>query len=136
MAGLGATLGFLAWNRPPARLFLGNSGSQPLALLVSALAFATLCDAHATGGSGLRSWAILFPLAWPLLDFAFVSVSRTLRGSVPWHGGRDHTTHRLAGRFGSDRAVFLTILAVTVTATVVGLLVLKGITPLSQGSLT
>ncbi len=126
MAGLGATLGFLAWNRPPARLFLGNAGSQPLALLVSALVFAALCKAHGTGGAGLRGWSILLPLGWPLLDLVFVSASRTCRGSVPWHGGRDHTAHLLSRWLGSDRAAFAAVLAFTLAAVVIGLLILKG----------
>lgn len=125
-AGLGATLGFLAWNRPPARLFLGNAGSQPLGLLIPAIVFAALCGPSWTIGAGGRAWVLLLPLAWPLLDLVVVSVGRTFRGSAPWCGGRDHTTHRLARRMGSDKAVFAALLIVTSLATAAGYLILRG----------
>jgi UDP-GlcNAc:undecaprenyl-phosphate GlcNAc-1-phosphate transferase len=101
----GAVLGVLLWNLPPARIYFGNAGSVPLATL---LAFWLVAGGTARGAEGhVRAFrsagaAALLPLAWPLADLAFVSLSRWRRGVRPWVGGRDHTTHRLARALRSD----------------------------------
>ncbi|MBK8229983.1 MAG: hypothetical protein IPK72_05200 [Candidatus Eisenbacteria bacterium] len=106
-AGAGATLGFLCWNLPPARIFLGNGGSEMLSLLAAAL----LAVAWARPTAEPR-WTLLLPFAWPLFDFVFVVLRRLREGRKPWQGGRDHTTHLLARRFGSDRPVTALLLLV------------------------
>lgn len=100
LAGAGATAGFLIWNLPPARVFLGNGGSEMIALLASLL----LAFAWARPGGGPR-WSLLLPFAWPLFDLAFVVLRRWKEGRRPWDGGRDHSTHVLSRRFGGDRPV-------------------------------
>lgn len=80
-AGLGACLGFLLYNFPPARTFMGDGGSL---LLGAALVLAW----EAKGPGVTAAW-----LAVPLLDAAFVTVRRILTGQRPWIGGRDHTGH-------------------------------------------
>jgi UDP-N-acetylmuramyl pentapeptide phosphotransferase/UDP-N-acetylglucosamine-1-phosphate transferase len=129
LAAGGASLGFLCWNRPPARLYLGNAGSLAVAtvlpLLLIALAIrvaggigpglslAPEAGRTASGGAndleGVSRWhllAILPVFAWPLLDLAVVTWARLRRGDPPWKGGRDHLAHRVARRLGSDRASF------------------------------
>ena len=129
LAACGASLGFLCWNRPPARLYFGNAGSLAVAtvlpLLLIALAmrvaggispgFGLAPEARraASGGAngleGVSPWhflAILPVFAWPLLDLAVVTRARLRRGDPPWKGGRDHLAHRVARRLGSDRASF------------------------------
>jgi UDP-GlcNAc:undecaprenyl-phosphate GlcNAc-1-phosphate transferase len=102
LAGCGASLGFLLWNRPPARMFLGNAGSQTVALLLCVLLLEILlAPGRIPAGRGRIGWVFL-PLAWPLVDLAFVTATRVRRGVPPWRGGRDHTTHRLARALGSD----------------------------------
>ena len=108
-----AALGVLAWNLPPARLYFGNAGSLPLATL---LAFWILAGGRAFGespgapGTAGGATAVVIavvagPLLWPLIDLVYVSIARGRRGVPPWVGGRDHTTHLLARRLGSDRRV-------------------------------
>ena len=79
--------------------------------------------------SGVTSavrWAVLLPLIWPLVDLVFVSVTRWARGSSPWTGGRDHTTHRLARKLGSDRAVFALLLAAALLTAGIGAALIRG----------
>jgi UDP-GlcNAc:undecaprenyl-phosphate GlcNAc-1-phosphate transferase len=83
LAGAGASLGFLVHNWPPARVFLGDGGSLMLGALLAAAWYP-----HG-------ALATLAGLAVPLLDSLFVVASRLKRGIAPWHGGTDHTGHRL-----------------------------------------
>jgi UDP-GlcNAc:undecaprenyl-phosphate/decaprenyl-phosphate GlcNAc-1-phosphate transferase len=127
LAACGASLGFLCWNRPPARLYLGNAGSLavatvlPLVLLGVALSGGSVLKSGggpnpggplSAGAADLTSaapwrFAMVLPVfAWPLLDLAVVTGARLRRGDPPWRGGRDHLAHRLARRLGSDRASF------------------------------
>jgi UDP-GlcNAc:undecaprenyl-phosphate/decaprenyl-phosphate GlcNAc-1-phosphate transferase len=81
--GAAACLGFLVFNWPPARVFLGDSGSLMLG------AFLTL----AWYPHGIL--AMLAGLAVPLIDALFVVISRLKAGRPPWQGGTDHTAHHL-----------------------------------------
>ena len=93
----GAAAGFLAFNLPPARLFMGDAGSH---FLGAALAGLTVLDAGRAGGAGPAPVAlvVLVPLvllAVPLFDTALVAVERVRHGRPVMAGGRDHTSHRL-----------------------------------------
>ena len=122
-AGAGASLGLLLWNRPPARLFFGNSGSQAVAVVLSALLWLTLAP---VAGAGRRPWWVLLPLAWVLFDFGFVVLTRIGRGQSPWQGGRDHTTHRLARRLGSDGGAAAVLALAVGTGVVLACSLLRG----------
>ena len=94
----GAAAGFLVWNAPPARIFMGDAGSH---FLGAALAGLTLLDGGRAGTAGAApaALAILVPvvlLAVPLFDTALVAVERRRHHRPLSVGGRDHTSHRLA----------------------------------------
>jgi UDP-GlcNAc:undecaprenyl-phosphate GlcNAc-1-phosphate transferase len=94
----GAAAGFLIWNAPPARIFMGDAGSH---FLGAALAGLTLLDGGRAGTAGAApaALAILVPvvlLAVPLFDTALVAVERRRHHRPLSVGGRDHTSHRLA----------------------------------------
>ena len=92
LALAGACAGFLPWNFPRARIFLGDAGS--LLLGYSLGASAVLASAAAPPG-----WARLGPplmLAYPAFDMIFVVVNRLREGRKVYVGGRDHSNHRLA----------------------------------------
>jgi UDP-N-acetylmuramyl pentapeptide phosphotransferase/UDP-N-acetylglucosamine-1-phosphate transferase len=90
----GSSAGFLFWNLPPARLFLGNLGSS----VIAGLASLTVLEHGTRGFEALLQ--VVLPLSWPLADLVFVTLRRVAHGRAPWHGGRDHTTHELARRIG------------------------------------
>lgn len=107
---IGACAGFLAYNAPPARIFLGDAGSHLLGFVLAALALQSLASEPSV--PHLAAVAIL--LAYPLFDVLFVVVDRTLRKRPIHVGGVDHTTHRLSRKVG----VWGTIGVVTSVATV------------------
>jgi UDP-GlcNAc:undecaprenyl-phosphate GlcNAc-1-phosphate transferase len=93
---IGACAGFLAYNAPPARIFLGDAGSHLLGFVLAALALQSL----ASEPSVPHLAAVALLLAYPLFDVLFVVVDRTLRKRPIHVGGVDHTTHRLSRMLG------------------------------------
>ena len=95
----GSTLGFLIWNRAPARIYMGDAGALFLGLLIATLTvrFKPSTDNLAT------SFAIpVLLLAIPILDTTVAVFSRLRRKVSPFQGGKDHLSHRLV-RFGLTR---------------------------------
>jgi UDP-GlcNAc:undecaprenyl-phosphate GlcNAc-1-phosphate transferase len=88
----GACVGFLRYNFPRARIFLGDAGS--LFLGYSLGASALLAFDGAPRGWG-RIGALLM-LAYPAFDMSFVVVNRLREGRKIYEGGKDHSNHRLA----------------------------------------
>jgi UDP-GlcNAc:undecaprenyl-phosphate/decaprenyl-phosphate GlcNAc-1-phosphate transferase len=93
---IGACSGFLVYNAPPARIFLGDAGSHLLGFVLAALALQAL----SVDISPSRVAAVGILLAYPLFDVLFVVVDRTLRKRPIYIGGVDHTTHRLSRKLG------------------------------------
>jgi len=107
----GSTLGFLIWNRSPARIYMGDAGALFLGVLIAIL---TVRFKPATGNS-ISSFAIpVLLLAIPILDTTVAVFSRIRRQVSPFQGGKDHLSHRLV-RFGLSRksaAITLWLLSV------------------------
>ncbi len=94
-AGLaGATLGFLRYNLPPAKIFMGDTGSQVLGLGLGAMALMGVSGQHSTRLVGILALPTLL-LAVPIFDTLFVTFQRLLHGRHPFQGGTDHLSHRL-----------------------------------------
>jgi UDP-N-acetylmuramyl pentapeptide phosphotransferase/UDP-N-acetylglucosamine-1-phosphate transferase len=93
-AGLVAAgaLGFLAWNRPPAKIFLGDVGSVPLGYLLGWLLLGL-------AGTGQWQAAVILPLYY-LADATLTLARRGLRGEKVWRAHREHFYQRAvqAGR--------------------------------------
>lgn len=89
----GATLGFLRYNLPPAKIFMGDTGSQVLGLGLGAAALMGTWH-HSTRLVGMLFLPTLL-LAVPIFDTLFVTVQRLLHGRNPFRGGTDHLSHRL-----------------------------------------
>ena len=97
----GALAGFLPWNFPQARAFLGDAGSHLVGYLLAVMAilphFYTKLNPHP-----LAVLSPLLVLAVPLLDLAQVSIYRTLHRRPFWLGDTNHLSHRLT-RAGLSR---------------------------------
>ncbi len=90
-----AALGFLAWNRPPARIFLGDVGSTSLGYLAFAL------SAQGIGRGWFMPWLPLIAFAPFLLDSSATLLRRLLRGERFWEPHRQHLYQRIVARGGS-----------------------------------
>jgi UDP-GlcNAc:undecaprenyl-phosphate GlcNAc-1-phosphate transferase len=92
LALAGSALGFLWWNRNPARIYLGDSG----ALFIGFILAISLLQFEPNVESRVASALIpVFILALPIIDTSVAVVSRILRGVSVFQGGRDHLSHRL-----------------------------------------
>ena len=95
----GSTLGFLIWNRAPARIYMGDAGALFLGLLIATLTVRFKPSAD----NLLTSFAIpVLLLAIPILDTTVAVLSRLRRKVSPFQGGKDHLSHRLV-RAGLSR---------------------------------
>ncbi len=103
----GALAGFLPWNFPHARAFLGDAGSHLVGYLLAVMAILP----HFYTKQHPRPLAVLAPLlvlAVPLIDLAQVSLYRTLHKKPFWTGDTNHLSHRLVrAGMSPTRAVLL-----------------------------
>jgi UDP-N-acetylmuramyl pentapeptide phosphotransferase/UDP-N-acetylglucosamine-1-phosphate transferase len=86
----GAMIGFAYFNRPVAKLFLGDVGSLPVGLLLGWLL-------TALAGNGARTAAILLPLYY-LADSTITLFRRLLKGEKVWQAHRSHFYQRATER--------------------------------------
>ena len=87
----GVCVGFLVFNRPPASVFLGDSGSHLLGYLIAAFTLYGAAPAHLWPFLG----KIVLATAVLLFELVFLIVVRTQRGIPPWRGSPDHFSLRL-----------------------------------------
>ena len=125
-----ACVGFLPWNLPPARIFLGDSGSMFLGFLLAGLAIGE-------GWAGLTQlgFTILAPtllLAVPIFNTTFVTVTRKLSGVPVSRGKADHINYRLLAHGLSRGRALLAVYVLSAVSGTVGVLVVTS-TPLAYG---
>jgi len=102
----GATIGFLLWNRPPARIYMGDAGALFLGLLIATLLIRF--DPNPIYLSASFAIPVLI-LAIPILDTSVAVISRLRRGISPFQGGQDHLSHRLMRAGLSKRQAVLSL---------------------------
>jgi UDP-GlcNAc:undecaprenyl-phosphate GlcNAc-1-phosphate transferase len=88
----GATIGFLLWNKSPAKIYMGDAGALFLGIIIS-VATIRLNPGITPTWHSLAIPVML--LAVPLLDTCVAVFSRLARGLSPLTGGKDHLSHRL-----------------------------------------
>ncbi len=104
----GAAAGFLLWNFPPAKIFMGDSGSGFLGIAVGVLWL------HSAGQAPqlLWSWAILLGVF--VVDASATLLRRLLRGERILEAHRSHAYQRASRRLGGHRPVTLAVAAIDI----------------------
>jgi UDP-GlcNAc:undecaprenyl-phosphate GlcNAc-1-phosphate transferase len=110
---VGALLGFLKYNWPPARLFMGDSGSLVVGFLLAVLSVKASSDSqHVT-----HALIPMFALAYPLLDTGVAILRRWLRGVPLSRADRRHVHHQLGALgLGTKKSLGIIYLASTALA--------------------
>ena len=110
---VGALGGFLVHNRYPARLFMGDAGSNFLGFLLGTL---TVVGTFTRPQQGYSPFGVLTPLlvmAVPLYDTTSVILIRLREGRSPFEADRRHFSHRLVDRGLTPPLAVRTIYLVT-----------------------
>jgi UDP-GlcNAc:undecaprenyl-phosphate GlcNAc-1-phosphate transferase len=102
----GATIGFLMWNKSPAKIYMGDAGALFLGVIIS-VATIRLNPGITPIWQSLAIPIML--LAVPLLDTCVAVFSRLARGLSPLTGGKDHLSHRLVRAGLSRRAAAIVL---------------------------
>ncbi|MGE3986790.1 MraY family glycosyltransferase [Pseudorhodoplanes sp.] len=124
LALLGALIGFAPFNRPVARLFLGDVGSLPLGLVVGWL-LALLAN------KGHLAAAILLPLYY-LMDATITLIRRLARGERVWQAHRTHFYQRATDNGFTVRQVIARVVAVNIALVALAALCVRFDTPATE----
>jgi len=111
----GSLAGFLCFNRAPASIFMGDSGSYLVGLLLASMTvLGTFYDRSTDVGRHVML-APLCILALPLYDFCSVMLIRLRQGRSPFQPDKSHFSHRLVDLGLSPRQAVRTVYLVTLT---------------------
>ena len=121
---LGAMVGFLCFNFPPASIFMGDSGSLTIGFVLGVL---TILTTYVPPGAdfGAGWYAVFAPvvvLAVPLYDLIVVSFIRLMKGKSPFVGDTNHFSHRLVRRGMSKRTAVLCLYLLTAATSVAAII--------------
>jgi Fuc2NAc and GlcNAc transferase len=100
------TLGFLVWNWPPAKIFMGDVGSGYVGYAVATLALAS------AGSNPVAVWVWLILGGVFFVDATVTLVRRVMRGERAHQAHRSHAYQWLSRRWASHRRVTLAVLAI------------------------
>lgn len=103
-----AVIGFLVWNFPPARIFMGDAGSGFLGVVLGILSL----QAAWVSSSMLWGWLILMGVF--IVDATFTLIRRLARGDKVYEAHRSHAYQFASRHYGSHRRVTLAVLAINV----------------------
>lgn len=103
-----AVAGFLVWNFPPARIFMGDAGSGFLGVMLGGLAL------QAAWVAPQLLWAWLILLGVFVLDATFTLLRRLMRGDKVYEAHRSHAYQYASREYGAHLPVTLAVLAINV----------------------
>lgn len=102
----GAVVGFMFWNFPPARIFMGDAGSGFLGIVLGGLSLV------AAWHSPALFWGWLILLGVFVVDATFTLVRRLLRGEKVYEAHRSHGYQFASRRYGQHKLVTMAVLAI------------------------
>jgi len=110
---IGTLSGFLVFNFPPAKIFMGDAGSLVVGFFVALLTLRTTYYQQAQSGQWYPVFMPLIVMAVPLYDFISVTLLRISQGKSPFVGDTQHFSHRLKRHGLTDTQTILTLYLAT-----------------------
>jgi UDP-GlcNAc:undecaprenyl-phosphate GlcNAc-1-phosphate transferase len=110
---IGTLLGFLVFNFPPAKIFMGDAGSLVVGFFIALLTLRTTYYHEAQSGQFYPVFMPLLVMAVPLYDFISVTLLRISQGKSPFIGDTQHFSHRLKKHGLTDIQTVLTLYLAT-----------------------
>lgn len=118
---LGAAAGFLVFNFNPARIFMGDTGSQFLGFILAL--FPPMMLLQAPTGTRLQVVVVtLIALGVPIFEMTFTTTIRSLTGKKPWKGSKDHFALRMFAMGYTVRQIVLATYAVGLVLAIIAAL--------------
>ena len=107
---IGACCGFWPYNKNPAKIFMGDVGSQMLGFVLSTVSVIGLFKMHALVTMLLPVLAMAVPLA----DTTFAIIRRLLKGQSPFHADKGHFHHRLLAMGFTQKQAVTVLYAISI----------------------
>ena len=126
---LASLLGFLYFNWNPARMYMGDTGSQYLGVLLAALSINYLWNPITTSEFAISRQLLIPLLAFiiPIVDTTTVTIKRLSKGNSPFVGGKDHTTHHLAYLGFTEKQVAAIIALISIISSAIAVYAISSI---------
>jgi UDP-GlcNAc:undecaprenyl-phosphate/decaprenyl-phosphate GlcNAc-1-phosphate transferase len=126
IGALASLKGFLFYNWHPSKMYMGDTGSQFLGVLLAVVGISFFWNGagfigESTPWMRFISMATIFAL--PIIDTTTVSIKRLARGNSPFIGGKDHTTHHISYLGLNDRQVGLIFVLLTLISMVLTIII-------------
>lgn len=120
---ISSLIGFLRYNAPSAKIFMGDSGSQFLGLIAAffSIKFLWNFDMSFQVPVWNKFYVVLICFTAPAIDSLSVVINRLKKRQSPMVGGKDHTTHHLVYAGYSERQVWYVFLSISFLASVLGI---------------
>ncbi len=126
---LASIIGFLYHNWNPAKMYMGDAGSQFLGVFLAIFSILIAWGERQVDGQIFQFRQLVIPALLfiiPIIDTITVTFRRLMRGQSPFVGGRDHTTHHFVYYgFKEKEVAFLYIIINTCTVVIVAFLCLN-----------
>lgn len=125
LAGL---CGFLFFNWNPSKMYMGDTGSQFLGVFLAAIGIIFFWNAPDRYGQIIQSKQFIvasFMFIVPICDTATVTINRLRKGTSPFVGGKDHTTHHLSYFGFTDRGVALILGGLAMASMIIAVFVVN-----------
>ena len=116
---IGSLIGFLFYNWHPSKMYMGDTGSQFLGILLAAIGIKYCWNANSIDGeinTSRQIVTVLLVFLLPIIDTSIVVINRIKRGQSPFVGGKDHTTHNLSYLGLSDSQVAFVFAGVAIVS--------------------
>jgi len=131
---IASLLGFLYFNWNPSKMFMGDTGSQYLGVLLAALSINYLWNPITTNELSI-SRQLLIPLLSfiiPIVDTTTVVIKRISKGNSPFVGGKDHTTHHLSYLGLSEKQIAAIIALISIMSSCLVIYIMSSISEWSH----
>jgi UDP-GlcNAc:undecaprenyl-phosphate/decaprenyl-phosphate GlcNAc-1-phosphate transferase len=119
---LGAVVGFLVYNFHPSKMYMGDSGSQFIGFFLAAIGIEVCWNSGLPFGlyhGELENITlVLLVYILPIIDTTTVFINRIARGTSPFVGGKDHTTHHLYFKGVTEKRIAALYFLISVIACV------------------
>lgn len=126
---LGALFSFLYFNWNPSKMYMGDTGSQYLGVLLAALSINYLWNPITTQEYSVSRQFLIPIISFiiPIIDTTTVVIKRLRKGKSPFIGGKDHTTHHLSYLGFTEKQVAAIIVLISIISSIIVIYVISSI---------